>query len=85
MLASNAGNDRFFVPGDRLGHWQFDLPGYCASRLGFMPDVGVLDVDTRTDEARFWSHRRRTLAARDSGMPGGGPAPIGHQISVIVG
>jgi copper oxidase (laccase) domain-containing protein len=34
----------------------------------------VLNADTLADEARFFSHRRRTLA-------GGGP--IGHQISII--
>ncbi len=34
-----------------------------------------LGVDTCRDEARFFSHRRRTLA-------GGGP--IGHQIAAIV-
>lgn len=67
--------DRFFRPGqgDRL---QFDLSGYCVARLEAC-GVGTIDAlgcDTRTDEARFFSHRRRVLA-------GGGP--IGHQISVI--
>lgn len=72
-----AGHDpaaaRFFA-GGRPGHWQFDLAGYCASRL----DVGrvdTLDADTLADEARFFSHRRRTL------MNAG---PIGHQISAVV-
>lgn len=63
----------FFQPGARDGHWQFDLPGYCAMRLGGCA-VDVVDADTCADP-RFWSHRRRTLA-------GGGP--IGHQISAIV-
>jgi polyphenol oxidase len=36
--------------------------------------VDMIDADTAADEARFFSHRRRTLA-------GGGP--IGHQISLI--
>jgi hypothetical protein len=36
--------------------------------------VHRLDTDTAADEARFFSHRRRTL---------GGGGPIGHQISII--
>ena len=67
--------DRFFGPGqdDRL---QFDLSGYCLARLRAcgIERVEALGCDTRSDEARFFSHRRRTLA-------GGGP--IGHQISVV--
>ena len=59
----------------RPGHWQFDLAGYCVRRLEGAAEVEVLDADTLADEARFYSHRRRTLA-------GGGP--IGHQISAVV-
>ena len=80
VLAADAANAGFFVLGNRPEHWLFDLPGYCAARLAYLPLVEVLDADTLTDEVRFWSHRRRTLAAQ-----GGTPAPIGHQISVIVG
>ena len=58
--------------GDR---WQFDLPGYCAARLAGLAELDVIDADTAADEARFFSHRRRTLA-------GGGP--IGHQISIVM-
>jgi hypothetical protein len=67
---------RFFTPGARALHWQFDLPGYCAARLAAagVGAVEVLAFDTMQDESRFYSHRRRTLA-------GGGL--IGHQISVI--
>ena len=32
LLAAAGGNGRFLVPG-RPGHWQFDLEGYCLSRL----------------------------------------------------
>jgi YfiH family protein len=76
VLAADAANGRFFVPGERPERWRFDLSGYCAARLADA-GIGVLDVldaDTLADEARFFSHRRRTLS-------GGGP--IGHQISVI--
>jgi len=76
VLARDAADARFFGPGRREGRWQFDLPGYCVARLraAGIGTVATLGVDTLADEARFFSHRRRTLA-------GGGP--IGHQISVI--
>jgi len=76
VLAQSAGDARFFTPGRRPERWQFDLPGYCAARLhaAGVAAVETMGADTLTDEARFFSHRRRTLA-------GGGP--IGHQISVI--
>ena len=74
VLERDPADARFFADG-RPGHWLFDLPGYCAARLRSAgAAVTVLDADTLPDEARFFSHRRRTLA-------GGGP--IGHQISVI--
>ena len=76
VLDHDPGDARFFAPGRRDLHWQFDLSGYCAARLA-AAGVGAIEVlafDTLTDEARFFSHRRRTLA-------GGGM--IGHQISVI--
>lgn len=76
VLTRDTRDARFFAPGRRAGHWQFDLAGYCAARLraADIAEVEVSGLDTFTEEARFFSHRRRTLA-------GGGP--IGHQISVI--
>lgn len=75
LLGRDAGDARFFAPGCRAAHWQFDLAGYCAARLRATGvAVSVAGLDTLADEARFFSHRRRTLA-------GGGP--IGHQISAI--
>lgn len=75
VLTHDASNDRFFATGRREGHWQFDLRGYCAARLAAAgASVTASDADTLADEARFFSHRRRTLNA-------GGP--IGHQISAI--
>ncbi len=74
VLARDAADARFFADG-RPGHWLFDLPGYCAARLRAAGvATTVLGADTLPDDARFFSHRRRTLA-------GGGP--IGHQIAVI--
>jgi copper oxidase (laccase) domain-containing protein len=76
VLDRDPADARFFAPGHRELHWQFDLPGYCAARLAAagVAAIEVLAADTLADEARFFSHRRRTLA-------GGGM--IGHQISVI--
>ena len=66
----------FFAEGARPGRWQFDLPGYCLARLraAGVAKAAALGLDTCADEARFFSHRRRTRA-------GGGP--IGHQMSAI--
>ncbi len=76
VLPTLPGAARFFASGRRPSHWQFDLAGYCLARLerAGVGYAGGLGVDTCADEARFFSHRRRTLA-------GGGP--IGHQMSAI--
>ncbi|WP_114377854.1 polyphenol oxidase family protein [Elioraea thermophila] len=66
----------FLAPAARPDRRLFDLPGYCAARLvtAGVPRVFDLGLDTYTDEARFFSHRRA--------MHGGG-GPIGHQLSAI--
>ena len=77
VLAHAAADARFFADGDRYERWQFDLSGYCAARLA-QAGIGKVEqmrADTLTDEVRFYSHRRRTLA-------GGGA--IGHQVSIVV-
>lgn len=76
VLARNATDARFFTAGQRRDHWQFDLPGYCTGRLAAagVATVDSTGLDTLADDARFFSHRRRTL---------NGEGPIGHQISAI--
>ena len=76
VLTHDAADARFFLDGIRDGRWQFDLAGYCVRRLTYagVGTVAALGLDTLADEARFFSHRRRTLAKS---------GPIGHQISVI--
>ncbi len=76
VLARDPADARFFTLGRTPERWQFDLALYCAARLtaAGIGQVTVTGADTHADEARFFSHRRRTLA-------GGGP--IGHQISAI--
>ena len=74
--SNGPGDARFFSPGGREDRWRFDLAGYCAARLRALGLAAVETVaaDTLADEARFFSHRRRTLT-------GGGP--LGHQLSAI--
>jgi hypothetical protein len=75
-LRDAVGDARFFAPGRDDTHFQFDLPGYCVARLATAGVAATaLGADTLADEARFFSHRRRTLA-------GGGP--LGHQLSAIM-
>ena len=76
VLARDAADARHFAPGLRPDRWRFDLQGYCAARLAAagVGTVETADTDTLAETARFFSHRRRTLA-------GGGP--IGHQLSAI--
>ena len=53
---------RFFVPGERPNHAMFDLPGFIASRAA-RAGVGRFEdlrLDTYSDEARFFSYRRKT-------------------------
>ena len=76
VLAADPAAAACFHQGDRPAHHRFDLAGYCrlrAARAGLLA-IDTVGADTLPDEARFFSHRRRTLA-------GGGP--IGHQISAI--
>ena len=76
VLARDPSDARFFVTAARPDRWHFDLPGYCAARLSAagLRRVAMPHADTCADEARFFSHRRRTLA-------GGGP--LGHQMSSV--
>jgi YfiH family protein len=70
-----AEDERFFSPG-RPGHWQFDLEGYAAARLE-RAGIGVVErlgLDTYSDEARFFSHRRSVHR---------GEPNYGRQISLI--
>lgn len=76
VVSHDMDHAEFLATGRREGRWQFDLAGYCAARLAGIGvrNVATIAADTAADEARFFSHRRRTL---------GGGGPIGHQISII--
>ena len=68
-------DERFFSAG-APGHWQFDLPGYVASRLteSRVGRIDVLPCDTYADPARFYSFRRATHR---------GEPTYGRQLSLI--
>lgn len=55
---------RFFAPGQSADKYQFDLKGLVAHRLSEagIARMTVMPEDTRSDEARFFSYRRATLA-----------------------
>jgi hypothetical protein len=76
FLAADPENARFFAPGVREGHVQFDLAGFCAAALtaAGVGRVSVVAADTLAEPERFFSYRRATLA---------GEGPIGHQLSAI--
>jgi polyphenol oxidase len=76
VLARDPADAGFFADGQRPDRWQFDLAGYCASRLraAGVRQISIAAIDTLSDEDRFFSHRRRTLT---------NAGPIGHQISAI--
>jgi YfiH family protein len=75
FLAADPANARFFAPG-RPGHVHFALESYAAHRLGQagIAKVDRLETDTCSQQARFYSYRRSTLA--------GEPA-YGRQFSLI--
>lgn len=60
--AADADNDRFFAPGARPGHAQFDLPAYIAARLDAAGAGRVVSLGlcTYSDPERFFSYRRAT-------------------------
>ncbi|WP_428246298.1 peptidoglycan editing factor PgeF [Ferrovibrio sp.] len=75
FTAADATNADFFGPGRRDGHWQFNLPGYLARRLG---KAGIafedLHRDTLSEPENFYSYRRMTLNQE---------ADYGRQVSAI--
>jgi YfiH family protein len=57
-----ADDERFFAPGVRPGHWQFNLETYIFHRLqrAGLVLVDPLGLDTYSDPERFFSYRRAT-------------------------
>lgn len=75
FIHGDAAHSDLFAPG-REGHWQFDLAGYVCGRLrgAGIAAVQSLNLDTYSQEDRFYSFRRATHREE--------PA-YGRQISVI--
>ncbi len=60
FLRKDAGNDRFFHPAQKPGHFMFDLPGYNLARLqaAGIGQAGTLQRCTHGEEQDFFSYRR---------------------------
>jgi len=69
------GDARFFAPG-QPGHWQFDLPGYCAAQLVAcgVSQIEALPHDTYAESQAYFSYRRATHL---------GEPNYGRQLSLI--
>ena len=76
LVAQDPEHERFFTPGGRAEHYQFDLEGFVVARLAAagVTRIEALGLDTYGDAARFFSFRRATHA---------GEADYGRQISLI--
>lgn len=80
FLTTNPDWQRFFLPGARPDHYQFDLPGFVAARLtafgirNAAPDRPE-NFDTCGNEQAYFSYRRMTLRKESD---------YGRQISVIL-
>jgi YfiH family protein len=63
FLAAQPGNDDFFAPARREGHFLFDLSGYVERRLGETGIAGIqrAPCDTVAEASRFFSYRRACL------------------------
>jgi YfiH family protein len=77
FLAVDSGNERFFEPSQRAGHWQFDLRAYVAHRLrqSGIKAVETIPLCTYAQEADFFSYRRTTHRKE---------ADYGRQLSAIM-
>jgi polyphenol oxidase len=77
FLAQLAGNEKYFGPSSREGHFMFDLKTYAFDRLraAGIPAINVLAHDTCLEENAFFSYRR----ACQRGEP-----VYGRQVSAIV-
>ncbi|HOO82901.1 MAG TPA: laccase domain-containing protein, partial [Alphaproteobacteria bacterium] len=77
FLEEDGRNEVFFTAGRCAGHLQFDLPGYCAAKLGRagVKNVLIKDLDTYFNEEDFFSYRRATHRHEKD---------YGRQISVIM-
>jgi YfiH family protein len=64
FLVQDRGNERFFRPSLRPGHFMFDLAGYLQARLKAIgiAEIDIVARDTCAESYAFFSYRRTTLA-----------------------
>lgn len=69
--------EKFFMSGQKEGHLQFDIAGYCSFRLAQagIKKVDILDHDTYAMEEQYFSYRRTTHRKEED---------YGRQLSAIV-
>jgi YfiH family protein len=62
FIREDDSNEKFFIPSSQPDYFMFDLAGYVERQLRTLGlgQVDVIDVDTYTDEKRFFSYRRAT-------------------------
>ncbi len=66
FIAENADNQKFFIPANRAGYYQFDLKGYVAAKLRGLGagSAEIISADTCADPKRFYSHRHAILGGK---------------------
>lgn len=76
FMAQNEENAQFFYPGQRSGHYFFDLKAYAARRLkrAGIGEVRAIRADTCAEEDRFFSYRRAVRRGEED---------YGRQLSAI--
>lgn len=78
FLECNPLDEKFFKPSTKNPtHFMFNLPGYIEKKLGELQLHSVTNIgrDTVTDEAHFYSYRRKTLRGEED---------YGRQLSAVV-
>jgi len=77
FIADDPATKTFFAASPKDGHFQFDLPGYCVSRLKAAGVAEICDIAqcTYADESKFYSYRRASHKREPD---------YGRNISVVV-
>lgn len=77
FVKDDVNNESFFIKGEKSGHFMFDLPQYCISRLEKFGITQIKDekIDTYSNEEILFSYRRSTHRNEPD---------CGRNISVIV-
>lgn len=76
FIEENLENKKFFIDGQRIGHYLFDLPGYVKAKLqkAGIKNIADEEIDTYSNPEKLFSYRRSSHL---------GEADCGRNISVI--